>query len=161
MPQDAGYVTLISCNRITVQNLNLANNGQGVLLVGTNNSLIIKNRITSNYYGIALYVPYEPCANNTITGNEIIASTKEAIYVWSDHPNNIYNNIITAAPETTSPSASPWQPPSISQSPTTMPSNTETELPMMWVAVAFASATIVILGLLLYFKKTQALSFYF
>ncbi|MEM2968833.1 MAG: NosD domain-containing protein [Candidatus Bathyarchaeia archaeon] len=155
VPSDAGYVALISCNRITVQNLNLANNGQGVLLIGTNNSLITKNRITSSYYGIALYGPYEPCTNNTITDNEIIASTKEAIYVWSDHPNNIYDNIITAAPETTPPSASPWQSASISQSPITTPSNTGAEPSMTWAAVAFASATILILGLLLYFKKRK------
>ncbi|MEM2108355.1 MAG: NosD domain-containing protein, partial [Candidatus Bathyarchaeia archaeon] len=119
------------------------------------NSLITKNRITSSYYGIALYGPYEPCTNNTITGNEIIASTKEAIYVWSDYPNNIYDNMITATPETTPPSASPWQSPSMSQSPIPTPSSTGAEPSMTWAAVAFALATIGILGLLLYFKKRK------
>jgi parallel beta-helix repeat protein len=150
VPSDAGYVALVNCNRITVQNLNLANNGQGVLLVATNNSLITKNRITNSYYGIAVYGHYEPCTNNTITGNEIIGSTEEAVYVWSDLPNNIYGNTIAAIPEV--PSPSPSQSPSPSPSPTVTPPNTEV-FPITWAVVAVVSMTVVSLGLLYYFKK--------
>ena len=49
---NAGYVALISCNKITVKNLNLRNNGQGILLVGTHNSILHNNTVMNNEYGI-------------------------------------------------------------------------------------------------------------
>ncbi|MBC7126564.1 MAG: right-handed parallel beta-helix repeat-containing protein, partial [Bacteroidales bacterium] len=71
VPSDAGYVVLVNCSGITVKNLNLANNGQGILLVSTTNSLITRNHVKNNYYGIVLYGPYIPCENNTVTENVI------------------------------------------------------------------------------------------
>jgi len=94
VPSDAGYVALVSCYRITVQNLNLANNGQGVLLVSTNNSLITKNHMPNNDYGIAVYSPYAQCMNNTITENEIVGNTKDGVFTWGSIGSNITKNYI-------------------------------------------------------------------
>lgn len=49
---DAGYLALINCTNITAENLDLMNNGQGVLLVHTTNSTIALNNIT-NTFGLA------------------------------------------------------------------------------------------------------------
>ena len=147
VPSDAGYVALISCSKITVHDLILSNNGQGVLLVATNNSVITKNQMKNNGYGIVVYGPYEPCAGNTITKNEIIGWTEKDIFVWSDLENNIYDNTITAIPE--APSTSP------STSPAVTPSNTE-PFPITWAVAAVASIAVVSLGLLFYFKKRSS-----
>jgi len=51
---NAGYVALISCNNITVENLTLSNNEQGVLLVKTSSSILHNNTVLNNEYGIFL-----------------------------------------------------------------------------------------------------------
>jgi parallel beta-helix repeat protein len=60
-----GFLALINCTSMIAQNLNLANNGQGVLLAFTTNSTITKNHITHNSNGIGLY----SCSRNIISGN--------------------------------------------------------------------------------------------
>jgi parallel beta-helix repeat protein len=94
VPSDAGYVALVDCTGITVQNLTLANNGQGVLLVSTSNSLITKNHMTNNDYGIVVYGPYVQCANNTVTENEIMGNTKDGIFTWGSFGGTISKNYI-------------------------------------------------------------------
>jgi parallel beta-helix repeat protein len=44
VPSDGGYVALINCTGITVQNLHLTNNGPRMLLVSTNNSIITQKQ---------------------------------------------------------------------------------------------------------------------
>ena len=91
VPSDAGYVALVNCSGITIKNLNLNNNGQGLLLAYTTNSSIIQNNITNNIHGIYL----SGSSNNTITGNNIIENSANGIYLYYS-PNNIffYNNLI-------------------------------------------------------------------
>jgi parallel beta-helix repeat protein len=52
VPSDAGYVALINCTNMTVQNLDLAHNGQGIVLVSTTDSLINKNHVIDTDWGI-------------------------------------------------------------------------------------------------------------
>ncbi|MBC7129672.1 right-handed parallel beta-helix repeat-containing protein, partial [Candidatus Bathyarchaeota archaeon] len=94
VPSDAGYVVLVNCSGITVKNLNLANNGQGILLVSTTNSLITRNHVKNNYYGIVLYGPYIPCENNTVTENVIEENVKDGVHLWSSHNTLIAKNYI-------------------------------------------------------------------
>ncbi len=71
VPSDAGYVALVNCTRIIVQNLNLtASNRAGVLLAYTANSTITKNNIANSYYGIRLIWSL----NITVSGNKVAAS---------------------------------------------------------------------------------------
>jgi len=95
VPSDAGYVALVNCTNITVQNLALTNNSQGILLVATNNSLITRNHITNNNYGIVLFAPYEQCIGNTIKENNVTANIKDGIHSWNSENTIITGNSIT------------------------------------------------------------------
>jgi len=72
VPSGAGYVALINCTLITVQNQSLVSNGQGVLLINTTDSTVIENNIAYNTYGIYLdhsssnSIYYNNFANNTV-----------------------------------------------------------------------------------------------
>jgi len=114
IPSDAGYVALVNCTDITVQNLNLVNNIQGILVAYTTNSTITKNNITNNSEGILLHYSShntinennikandigiklgEKSYNNSIAGNQIETSTSAAIDLFAAYRNNITGNNIT------------------------------------------------------------------
>ncbi|MCW4017071.1 MAG: right-handed parallel beta-helix repeat-containing protein [Candidatus Bathyarchaeota archaeon] len=86
VPADVGYVALINCTGISAWNLNLANNGQGVLLISTNRSTVANNNITFNDKGIALY----NSQNNNILSNSI-ANNTHGIVTYS-RPNTFTSN---------------------------------------------------------------------
>jgi parallel beta-helix repeat protein len=93
VPPDAGYVGLISCTNIQVQNLNLTGNSQGVLLVSTTYSTITKNNITNNSgYGIHLH----KSSNNYISENIITNNDNNGIYLYQSSNNIFSENTITA-----------------------------------------------------------------
>ena len=100
IPLDAGYVALINCTNITVQNLTLAYNGQGIILAYTINSTITKNKITNTQEGIALsYSVNNTISENIITGNDIFTigldySSSNFIY-----HHNFDNEEVHATPE--------------------------------------------------------------
>jgi len=87
VPSDAGYVALIYSSNITVQNLDLNNNGQGVLLVQTENSIIRGNNITNNRCSVYLLFS----SNNTVSENSIVNSGS-GIYLSDSSNNTIYGN---------------------------------------------------------------------
>jgi parallel beta-helix repeat protein len=87
---DAGWVALINCTRMTVKNLDLTNNGQGVLLAFTINSTISKNNIKSNLIGISLY----DSSNNTINGNNITEKNGRGIFLDESSNNTVSGNYI-------------------------------------------------------------------
>jgi parallel beta-helix repeat protein len=96
VPLDAGYVALVNCTNITVKNLNLANNGQGILLVNTTNSIITQNKITSiGSDGIRLeYSTSNNISGNNVTDNEPGATGLDIVYSSNNniHGNNVRNN---------------------------------------------------------------------
>ncbi|PKP60107.1 MAG: hypothetical protein CVT88_03890 [Candidatus Altiarchaeales archaeon HGW-Altiarchaeales-1] len=86
---NAGFVALISCDNITVKNLNLDNNSQGILLVNTTNSKILNNAANSNYEeGIFLYYSVD----NTLTNNTANSNYNNGIFLLSSFNNNMTNN---------------------------------------------------------------------
>ncbi len=91
VPLDAGWIALINCTRMTVKNLELTNNGQGVLLAYTTDSTITKNNITNNIHGIY----FSGSSNNTINENNITENAGNGIYLYYS-PNNTFshNNFI-------------------------------------------------------------------
>ena len=115
VPPDAGYVALVNCTNITLKDLNLTNNGQGVVLASTTNSTITKNNITendwegirlswssnyntisgnnitNNYHGIELY----ESSYNTISGNNITQNNQYGILLDRSTYNAISGNNIT------------------------------------------------------------------
>jgi parallel beta-helix repeat protein len=101
VPSDAGYVALINCKNITVQNLQLSHNGEGIILVSTTDSTIIQNSITANRdEGIGLY----QSSRNLISGNYIANNGRglglvfwdgRGIGVTDSFKNQIIGNTIT------------------------------------------------------------------
>ena len=94
IPSNAGYVSLINSNNITVKGLELKNNGDGVRLFYTNNSQIANNTIIDNYVA-GVYL--SSCSRNTVSGNIM---TKNLMGVWllksssnnTISENNVINN---------------------------------------------------------------------
>jgi len=91
VPEDAGYVALINCTRITVQNLALFTNKQGILLAYTTNSTITQNTITNNEYGIHFIWS----SNNSITRSTITLNYWHGIRLDNSFDNSIVENSIT------------------------------------------------------------------
>ena len=73
VPLDAGYVALVNCSEMTVQNLNLTlSEEQSILLAYTVNSTVTSNRIAANASGVEDYgVQLVFSNNNTIKENSI------------------------------------------------------------------------------------------
>jgi len=88
---DLGFLALVNCARITVQNLELTRNWQGILLAFTTDSTITQNNITNNNIGIALY----SSSNNIISGNNIINNYRAIQLSGSSKNNSISANNIT------------------------------------------------------------------
>jgi parallel beta-helix repeat protein len=109
IPSDAGFVGVVNGTNITVIDLTMTNNGEGVLFVYTENSRIenvtvsdnklgiylrsssnntlTDNTASNNHYGIYLM----DSSNNTLTDNT--ASDDELnICLWSSSGNTIYHN---------------------------------------------------------------------
>jgi len=84
---DVGILALVNCNNITVQDLELKNNGQGLILAFTTNSKISRNTITSCHNGILLF----SSSNNELTNN-IISETFRAIQISRTSKNNRINS---------------------------------------------------------------------
>ena len=74
---DAGFIALVSCSNIIVENLELINNGQGILLAGTTGSTISQNIITNDYTGIMLF----SSSTNIISGNTISRVSFLPVYI--------------------------------------------------------------------------------
>ena len=113
VPPNGGYVALVNCTRITVQNLNLTKNWQGMLIAYTINSKITKNTIKNNEYGIeSVYSSNNNVSRNTIVNNRYdirlsyssnnhisennIANSGCGVYLYSSsNNNNVSGNNIT------------------------------------------------------------------
>jgi parallel beta-helix repeat protein len=95
VPSNAGYVALVNCTNITVQNLSLANNNHGVLLVATGDSLITGNYLGNNFFGIVFHGSSDHCFNNVVSKNNITENAKDGIYSWGSHNTSITGNSIT------------------------------------------------------------------
>jgi len=89
-----GYLALVSCTGISVQNMNLTHKGTGLLLVNTNNSRIEANTISDSYeYGLSLI----SSSNNTISENYVVNNDGVfGIYlVVNSTGNTISKNVIS------------------------------------------------------------------
>ena len=110
---DVGFLALVSCTNITVYDITLTKNVQGILLVSTTGSTIAQCRITDNYAGIMLFASSSNVfGENSITnnnrgiqfsmfssGNSIfsnnIADNSGGIFLFNSSQNTINDNNIT------------------------------------------------------------------
>jgi len=86
-----GFLALINSTDISVENLNLTKNKQGVLLAYTNNTTIKNNTIVNNDDGIYLY----NSSNNDISLNNITLNNHDGIKIYLSSNNSISENNIT------------------------------------------------------------------
>jgi parallel beta-helix repeat protein len=105
IPSDAGYVALLNCVNITVQNLELSNEDYGIMLGSTINSTIANNIINNNSRGIYL----TKSNNNTIRGN-YITNNNVGIWLYNSSNNNIIRNYSANNVNGTSIMLSPFMP---------------------------------------------------
>jgi parallel beta-helix repeat protein len=105
VPSDAGYVALLNCVNITVQNLELSNEDYGIMLGSTINSTIINNIINNNSRGIYL----TKSNNNTVRGN-YITNNNVGIWLYDSSNNNIVRNYVANNLNGTSIMLSPFMP---------------------------------------------------
>jgi parallel beta-helix repeat protein len=87
---NAGTVYCINCENITVKDLTLTNNYNGIYFYDTINSKIENNQLSNNFYGIRLL----DSDSNTITNNNA-SNNRYGILPYKSSSNNIYlNNFI-------------------------------------------------------------------
>jgi len=87
VPSNAGFVAIVSSTNITVRELELTKNVQGVLLAFTSNSVIERVNTLNNEYGIYLASSY----GNTIIGSRV-SNNSVGIYLRNSDENIIYHN---------------------------------------------------------------------
>jgi len=87
VPHDAGYVGILNSTNITVRDLVLTNNREGVLFIYTNNSRIENVTASNNDYGI-----YLSCSSNNTVTNNTLWNNDYGIYLDPSSGNTIYNN---------------------------------------------------------------------
>ena len=88
VPDDAGFVGIVNSTNITVRDLVLTKNSEGLLFVFTNNSNIENVRVSNNYYGIHLF----GSSNNTIISNAASSNRDSSIYLEYSSNNTLINN---------------------------------------------------------------------
>lgn len=81
---DVGFLALVNCTNMTVQNLSLDNNGQGILLAGTTNSTVTGNTITNNREGIRMFA-----SSDNVFRNNIINNNTYNLWIQSGTANDI------------------------------------------------------------------------
>lgn len=90
VPIDAGYVAIVNSTDITVKDVELTRNVQGVLLVNAKHSLIENVTMLGNDEGIVLRTSNE----NTVIMNKLIAIDWHALYLVSSNNNTLTENTI-------------------------------------------------------------------
>ena len=88
VPGDAGFVGVVNSTNITVKDLILTKNREGVLFAYTEDSRIENVTASNNYYGIRLY----ELSNNTLADNTASNNTDIGILLTSSSDNTLTNN---------------------------------------------------------------------
>lgn len=108
---NVGYLGLVDCSNVTVENLTITKNWQGILLANTTNSVITQNILAENTLGIYLMSSSNntlsnctatenseaglglfSSSNNTISGNNFTANSNAGIWLQSSSNNTVYHN---------------------------------------------------------------------
>ena len=87
VPDDAGFVGVVNSTNITVADLTLTNNGQGVLFANMRNSRIENVDASNNWHGIYLY----SSINNTLMNNTV-SDNWHGIHLFYSSNNMIHHN---------------------------------------------------------------------
>jgi len=91
---EAGQVTIVDSNRVRVENLSISDTGYGIVLWGSNNTVIARNNITSTNSGIYIN-SIHGAYNNTVIDNRVSSSAFRGISAGVAHGAVIANNTVT------------------------------------------------------------------
>ena len=110
---DVGYLALVNCQNITVNNLEITKNAHGVLLAYTTGATITQNVLKDNSVGVGLVASTanyigdndiventrgiqlsNSSTSNTISANDV-SSNKEGMFLFSSSQNTFFGNNIT------------------------------------------------------------------
>ncbi|MFA5365496.1 MAG: NosD domain-containing protein [Candidatus Bathyarchaeia archaeon] len=113
VPSNAGWVVLVNCSRIVVQNLEFTNKWQAaVLLVGTMDSTVTQNTVTGGDQGIRLFgsagnvvaknslinngigIGVEEESNNNMISENTVTNNKRGIYIVESTQNTLRKNVM-------------------------------------------------------------------
>ena len=89
---DLGYLALVNCQNITVNNLEITNNAHGVLLAYTTGTTITQNEIKDNSVGVGLVAS----TGNYIVDNNIVENTRGIQFSNSSTSNTIATNNVSS-----------------------------------------------------------------
>jgi parallel beta-helix repeat protein len=90
VPEYVGYVVLVGCSNITVQNLNITYRACGILLMEVTDSLITKNIEKHNTHTIIM----KGSSRNVIAKN-LMENNDSAMYCVASHSNTLSTNRVT------------------------------------------------------------------
>jgi len=88
---DVGFLALVGCTNITVHNIELSNNGQGLVMAFTTGSTISQNTIINNYNGILLF----SSSGNIIASNQITDSHRGIQFSNASNSNSVTANVVS------------------------------------------------------------------
>ena len=95
VPSDAGYVALVNCTNVTVEDATITGNGQGIVLAYTENSKIENVNASNNWdFGIGLYYSSNNEILNSNTSNE--GGGYGGIFIHNSAYNTVTNNIASS-----------------------------------------------------------------
>jgi parallel beta-helix repeat protein len=89
VPSDAGYVAAVNSTKIVIKDLNMTDNGEGVLLACTTNSIIEHVNVSNNYDGV--YLAHSSV--NTVSGC-FVTNNYNGIHLYESINNNISCNMV-------------------------------------------------------------------
>jgi len=87
---DVGYLALMNCYNMTIQNLTLTNNGQGVLVCNSANIIIKENTLENNIFAISA-----ENVNGTSFENNTIIENLHGVFFSAGFNNTIINNTLS------------------------------------------------------------------
>ena len=87
---DVGFLALVSCTNITVYNIKLTENVQGILLASTTGSTIAQCNITGNYAGIMLFAS----SSNVFGENSVTNNNRGIQFSMFSNGNSLFSNNI-------------------------------------------------------------------
>ncbi|KAF5410234.1 MAG: hypothetical protein C5S38_10400 [Candidatus Methanophagaceae archaeon] len=88
IPSDAGFVGIINSINITVKDLTLTNNWEGVLLVNSSDSKIENISVSNNHCGVYLALR----SNNNTMKNNNASNNDIGIFLYCSSDNTMKNN---------------------------------------------------------------------
>ena len=91
IPNDAGYVAIVNSTNIVVKDLNLSNNGQGVLLAYSTNSVVENVTCSNNLRGVHMVLSN----NNTLVENNVSENAESGVLLITSSNNDIHRNNVT------------------------------------------------------------------